>query len=207
MPALSHRRRHVGCALHQAYCPVRRIRPRSNAPSTRWTSASRVDELRASRASTGDDRELFRPRSAVIVDADEIEAFAAAPQARRRRDRAAARAARQVARRPLALADSFRLPTIERTWLCRKDRADAAIVMHLAMALDIEPIEGLLGRVAWQSAERKVVKSCGRRGVRGGIAWRRRSSGRRHVPDTVAGRGRAARGGSGCGRGSAGAWR
>ena len=84
----------------------------------------------------------------------------AAPPARRpcgRASRARRRDRRQSTcpRRPATSA-----PTIERTWVCRNERAEATTWMSSLIRCTSSRSSVFTGDFAWHSASRKVVKSC-----------------------------------------------
>ena len=54
---------------------------------------------------------------------------------------------------------SFSEPTMERTWLCRKERAEASTLMISPWREAVSLSSVFTGDSAWHSVERKVVKS------------------------------------------------
>ena len=48
---------------------------------------------------------------------------------------------------------------MERTWLCRKERADASILIASPARVTARRSSVFTGEAAWHSEERKVVKS------------------------------------------------
>ena len=146
---------------------------------------------------------LRRRRRMLVVDGDQIEPVG-------RRDRAGAGAVLRLPaprRRPatghLPSPTFFSVPTIERTWVCRNERAVARTTISPPARLTSRRSSVFTGDFAWHSRERKVVKSCLPTSACAAACIASASSGVRDPPDAAAIEGRAGRGGRRCGRDNA----
>ena len=118
-------RRHVGCALREGLLPGARIRPhqRDDPPDRR--AHRRSTNCAPRRASTPASSRITSRRNCSRRAADR--GRRAAPPARRPRGRPHRARASCHAALHLPSPTSRSEPTMERTWLCRKERASARI--------------------------------------------------------------------------------